>query len=104
MKGGCLSIGSKLFPFGSGFVRISSVEFCQKFRCIQVESFNPLVLISSGRPFKPFNVILEWATPIMSVDFGVENSCKFKMFFFIDDFNWTGWNFFLAGKWIREMR
>jgi hypothetical protein len=103
MSGRQQSIHSESFPSRSRFVRILHVKFCQNFRCVQVESCNPLVLISSGGPSKLFGIIPKWAATITSVNFGVKNSCKFEMFISVDDLNRTWQNLFTAREWIRKM-
>jgi hypothetical protein len=80
------------------------VEHSQEFWCIQVESRDPLVLITGIRPAKPLNVVAKRAMMVAPVNLGVEDSHKFEMFFTINDFDGTRQRFFTAWEWIRKMR
>jgi hypothetical protein len=80
------------------------MECSQEFWHVQVKCRNLLVLITDMRPTKPLNVVTKRAMAVTPVDLGIEDSCKFKMFITVNDFDGTRWRLFVALEWIRKMQ
>jgi hypothetical protein len=98
------AVSSNLFPFWPGFIWIMSMECSQEFWCVQVESENPLILITGIRPAKPLNIVTKRATAVTPVNLGVEDSCKSEMFITINDFDGTRQRLFAAWELVQKMQ